>query len=231
MTHILIIEDETQIISFLEKGLKANGFTTTVATESEEALAIAIDSQIDLVLLDLSLPGEDGLSLLQQLRGQGFTAPIIIVTARDDIQDKVTGFEWGADDYVTKPFRFQELLARIRARLRVSLHRHNAPNDQILQVQNLTLDLRTRRLTVNDEFVELSTREFILLETFMRHPNRVMSREQLMDQVWGYNYVPGSNVVDVYVGYLRKKLGNDRIQTVRGMGYRLRDERKGVMQA
>lgn len=227
MTHILIIEDETQITSFLEKGLKANGFTTTVATESEEAIAIAIDSQIDLVLLDLSLPGEDGLSLLQQLRGQGFAAPIIIVTARDDIQDKVTGFEWGADDYVTKPFRFQELLARIRARLRVSLHRHNAPNDQILQVQNLTLDLRTRRLTVNNEFVELSTREFILLETFMRHPNQVMSREQLMDQVWGYNYVPGSNVVDVYVGYLRKKLGNERIQTVRGMGYRLRD----VMQA
>lgn len=223
MTHILIIEDETQIASFLEKGLKANGFTTTVATESEEALAIAIDSQIDLVLLDLSLPGEDGLSLLQQLRGQGFAAPIIIVTARDDIQDKVTGFEWGADDYVTKPFRFQELLARIRARLRVSLHHQNAPNDQILQVQNLTLDLRTRRLTVNDEFVELSTREFILLETFMRHPNQVMSREQLMDQVWGYNYVPGSNVVDVYVGYLRKKLGNERIQTVRGMGYRLRD--------
>ena len=227
MTHILIIEDETQITSFLEKGLKANGFTTTVATESEEAIAIAIDSQIDLVLLDLSLPGEDGLSLLQQLRGQGFAAPIIIVTARDDIQDKVTGFEWGADDYVTKPFRFQELLARIRARLRVSVHRHNAPNDQILQVQNLTLDLRTRRLTVNDKLVELSTREFILLETFMRHPNQVMSREQLMDQVWGYNYVPGSNVVDVYVGYLRKKLGNDRIQTVRGMGYRLRD----VMQA
>ncbi|AFZ44695.1 two component transcriptional regulator, winged helix family [Halothece sp. PCC 7418] len=227
MTQILIIEDETQITSFLEKGLKANGFTTTVATESEEALAIAIDSQIDLVLLDLSLPGEDGLSLLQQLRGQGFAAPIIIVTARDDIQDKVTGFEWGADDYVTKPFRFQELLARIRARLRVSLHHQNAPNDQILQVQNLTLDLRTRRLTVNDEFVELSTREFILLETFMRHPNQVMSREQLMDQVWGYNYVPGSNVVDVYVGYLRKKLGNERIQTVRGMGYRLRN----VMQA
>jgi len=227
MTHILIVEDETQITSFLEKGLKANGFTTTVATESEEALAIAIDSQIDLVLLDLSLPGEDGLSLLQQLRGQGFAAPIIIVTARDDIQDKVTGFEWGADDYVTKPFRFQELLARIRARLRVSLHHQNTPNDQILQVQNLTLDLRTRRLTVNDEFVELSTREFILLETFMRHPNQVMSREQLMDQVWGYNYVPGSNVVDVYVGYLRKKLGNERIQTVRGMGYRLRD----VMQA
>ncbi|MDR9403368.1 MAG: response regulator transcription factor [Halothece sp. Uz-M2-17] len=223
MTHILIIEDETQITSFLEKGLKANGFTTTVATESEEALAIALDSQIDLVLLDLSLPGEDGLSLLQQLRGQGFAAPIIIVTARDDIQDKVTGFEWGADDYVTKPFRFQELLARIRARLRVSVHRHNAPNDQILQVQNLTLDLRTRRLTVNDKLVELSTREFILLETFMRHPNQVMSREQLMDQVWGYNYVPGSNVVDVYVGYLRKKLGNECIQTVRGMGYRLRD--------
>ena len=223
MTHILIIENRTQITSFLEKGLKANGFTTTVATESEEALAIALDSQIDLVLLDLSLPGEDGLSLLQQLRGQGFAAPIIIVTARDDIQDKVTGFEWGADDYVTKPFRFQELLARIRARLRVSVHRHNAPNDQILQVQNLTLDLRTRRLTVNDKLVELSTREFILLETFMRHPNQVMSREQLMDQVWGYNYVPGSNVVDVYVGYLRKKLGNECIQTVRGMGYRLRD--------
>jgi DNA-binding response OmpR family regulator len=223
MTQILIVEDECRITSFLEKGLKANGFMTTVATTTEEAAAIALDSQIDLILLDLSLPGEDGLSLLKALRGQGFSAPIIIVTARDDVQDKVTGLEWGADDYVTKPFRFEELLARIRARLRVSVNNNGYSSDQfqLLQVQNLTLDLRTRRLTVDGEFVELSTREFILMETFMRHPNQVMTRQQLLDQVWGYHYAVGSNVVDVYVGYLRKKLGTNYIQTVRGMGYRL----------
>ena len=222
MTHILIVEDEIRIIAFLEKGLQASGFTTTAAKNSEDATAIALDGRIDLMVLDLGIPGQDGLELLADLRGQGFLAPVIILTARDDIQDKVTGFELGADDYMTKPFRFEELLARIRARLRTPTPSHQGQSDSVLQIRGISLDLRTRRLKVEGELIDLSAREFILAETFMRHPNQVMSREQLLDMVWGYDYSPGSNVVDVYVGYLRKKLGSDLIETVRGMGYRLR---------
>lgn len=222
MTHILIVEDESRIASFLEKGLHANGFTTAVAGNSEDAAAIALDGKIDLILLDLGIPGQNGLNLLEDLRGQGFLAPIIILTARDDIQDKVNGFEFGADDYMTKPFRFEELLVRVRARLRnVAAHVNGQP-DSVLTVGQVALDLRTRRLQVQGQTIDLSAREFTLAETFLRHPNQVMSREQLLDQVWGYDYSPGSNVVDVYVGYLRKKLGTDLIETVRGMGYRLR---------
>jgi len=175
------------------------------------------------MILDLGIPGQDGLDLLADLRGQGFLAPVIILTARDDIQDKVTGFENGADDYMTKPFRFEELLVRVRARLRTAAPTTamNGQADWLLTVNNLTLDLRTRRLKVDGQTVDLSAREFTLAETFLRHPNQVMSREQLLDQVWGYDYAPGSNIVDVYVGYLRKKLGDGAIETVRGMGYRL----------
>lgn len=222
MTHILIVEDEPRIVTFLEKGLQANGFTTTAATNSADGAAIALDGVIDLMVLDLGIPGQDGLSLLEALRGQGFTAPVIILTARDDIQDKVRGFEKGADDYMTKPFRFEELLVRVRARLRPRAATRSHSEDHILQVQDVALNLRTRRLTVKGQTLDLSAREFTLAETLIRHPNQVMSREQLLDLVWGYDYAPGSNVVDVYVGYLRKKLGSDLIETVRGMGYRLR---------
>ncbi|MBE7383402.1 MAG: response regulator transcription factor [Leptolyngbya sp. SIO1E4] len=221
MTHILIVEDEARIVSFLEKGLGSNGFTTSSANNSDDAKAIALDGQIDIMVLDLGIPGKDGLCLLEELRGQGFQAPVIILTARDDIQDKVSGFEMGADDYMTKPFRFEELLVRIRARLRTPATQTTGQADTTLQVGDLLLDLRTRRLKVKGELIDLSAREFTLAETLMRHPNQVLSREQLLDLVWGYDYAPGSNVVDVYVGYLRKKLGNDLIETVRGMGYRL----------
>jgi DNA-binding response OmpR family regulator len=223
MTHVLVVEDEERIAAFVEKGLSANGFTVSLATNSDDAAAIALDGQVDLMILDLGIPGQDGLDLLTDLRGQGFGAPVIILTARDNIQDKVTGFENGADDYMTKPFRFEELLVRVRARLRPSaaVANTNGQTDWCLTVNNLALDLRTRRLKVDGRVVELSAREFTLAETFLRHPNQVMSREQLLDQVWGYDYAPGSNVVDVYVGYLRKKLGDRAIETVRGMGYRL----------
>jgi DNA-binding response OmpR family regulator len=224
MTHLLVVEDEVRIAAFVEKGLSANGFTISLATSSEDAAAIALDGQIDLMILDLGIPGQDGLDLLADLRGQGFLAPVIILTARDDIQNKVTGFENGADDYMTKPFRFEELLVRIRARLRTATLPTTTTNGQadwLLTVGNIVLDLRTRRLKVDGQVVDLSAREFTLAETFLRHPNQVMSREQLLDQVWGYDYAPGSNVVDVYVGYLRKKLGDRAIETVRGMGYRL----------
>lgn len=177
--------------------------------------------QFDLLILDLGLPGKDGLHVLEELRGQGEQLPIIILTARDDVSDKVTGLEAGANDYVTKPFRFEELLARIRVQLR-NEPRSVKNQDDVIQVGNIILDLRTRKVVVGDRTIDLPAREFTLAETFFRHPGQVMSREQLLDRVWGYDYAPGSNIVDVYVGYLRKKLGNDLIETVRGMGYRLR---------
>jgi DNA-binding response OmpR family regulator len=159
----------------------------------------------------------DGFAVLEALRGQGSTLPVIILTARDSVTDTVAGLEGGADDYMAKPFRFEELLARVRIRLR-----DTAPAQSVvLSHGDLSLDLRTRVVAVAGTPVELSAREFTLMETFLRHPNQVLSREQLLSRVWGYDFDPGSNVVDVYVRYLRNKIGSDRIATVRGAGYRL----------
>ncbi|MBD0264285.1 MAG: response regulator transcription factor [Tolypothrix sp. Co-bin9] len=221
MNQILIAEDEPRIVSFLEKGLKANGFTTTVAAEGESAIFMACSGDFDLLLLDIVLPGKDGWEVLEQLRAQGEQIPIIILTAHDDVKQKVQGLEGGADDYVTKPFRFEELLARIRLRLR-DRHLPKEKDEMVLKVGNIVLDLRTRKVKVGDLNIELSAREFTLTEIFLDHPGQVLSREQLLSHVWGYDYDPGSNIVDVYVGYLRKKLGSNLIETVRGMGYRLR---------
>lgn len=221
MNRILIAEDEPRIVAFLEKGLLANGFTTAVAKDGHEAVAMADSSKFDLLLLDLNLPGKDGWMVLEELRGRGEPLPIIILTASDDVSDKVTGLEGGANDYVTKPFRFEELLARVRLRLR-DHHLPRGKQEMVLRAGNLTLDLHTHQVWGSDCLIELSAREFILLETFVRHPGQVMSREQLLSHVWGYDYDPGSNIVDVYVGYLRKKLGSNLIETVRGVGYRLR---------
>ncbi|MBW4552379.1 MAG: response regulator transcription factor [Aphanocapsa sp. GSE-SYN-MK-11-07L] len=221
MNRILIAEDEPRIAAFVEKGLQAHGFAVSVATDSQQTLLIVEASTFDLLILDLGLPGQDGLQVLTQLRGEGETLPIIILSARDDIRDKVAGFERGADDYVTKPFRFEELLIRIKARLR-NRNSANRQIEAILQNGNLLLDLRTRKVKVDGCWMELPCREFNLAETFFRHPGQVLSREQLLDRVWGYAYDPGSNIVDVYVSYLRKKLGNNLIETVRGMGYRFK---------
>jgi two-component system, OmpR family, response regulator QseB len=201
--------------------LRSHGFNTTVATDADTAVLMAQSQKFDLLILDLGLPGKDGLHVLEELRGQGEQLPIIILTARDDVSDKVTGLEAGANDYVTKPFRFEELLARIRVQLR-NEPRGAKSQDDVIQIGDIVLDLRTRKVIVGDRTIDLPAREFTLAETFFRHPGQVMSREQLLDRVWGYDYAPGSNIVDVYVGYLRKKLGNDLIETVRGMGYRLR---------
>ena len=216
------MEDEPRIVSFLEKGLRSHGYNTTVATDADSAVVMAQSQKFDLLILDLGLPGKDGLQVLDELRGQGELLPVIILTARDNVEDKVAGLEAGANDYVTKPFRFEELLARVRVQLRNEPTKSIKNSDNIIQVGNIVLDLRTRKIMVGDRVVDLPTREFTLAETFFRHPGQVLSREQLLDRVWGYDYAPGSNIVDVYVGYLRKKLGNDLIETVRGMGYRLR---------
>ncbi|MEM9804362.1 MAG: response regulator transcription factor [Cyanobacteria bacterium P01_D01_bin.56] len=220
MHRILIAEDEPRVASFIDKGLRANGFTTTIATTGPEAIDCALSEDFELIVLDLGLPDKDGLAVLEELRGQGHVIPVIILTARDGLSDKLTGFELGADDYVTKPFRFEELLARIRARLR-EIAPVTPDQDWLLKHHNVVLNLRTRLVHVNEQPIELSAREFTLAETFMSHPGQVLSREQLLDRVWGYDYSPGSNVVDVYVGYLRKKLGSQLIETVRGMGYRM----------
>lgn len=217
MTRILIAEDEERITSFLERGLRANGFTTQVVTTGTRALEMARVDDFDLMILDLGLPEMDGQVVLRRLRERGETIPVVILTARDTVEETVAGFEGGADDYVTKPFRFDELLARVRARLRTE----PTAEMTVLRAGAVTLDLRTRRASVKGRTVELTAREFALTETLMRHPGQVLSREQLLSHVWGYDFAPESNVVDVYVRYLRRKLGPDVISTVRGMGYRL----------
>ncbi len=222
MTRILIVEDEARIASFLVKGLKAQGYATEVAATGGDGFARARSGEFDLMILDLGLPDRDGLTVLRDLRDRDRRLPVVILTARDDVADTVSGFESGANDYVTKPFKFDELLARIRVRLRESAP---APEESVLRVEGAALDLRTRRALVGDRDLELSAREFALAEFFFRHPGQVLSREQILSSVWGYDFDPGSNVVDVYVGYLRKKLGPNLITSVRGMGYRL--ERAG----
>jgi two-component system, OmpR family, copper resistance phosphate regulon response regulator CusR len=214
MSRILIAEDEERLVAFLEKGLRANGFATTVAADGPTTLALARDDDFDLLVLDIGLPGLDGLSVLRTMRAQGQRMPVIILSASDEV---VSGLERGADDYVVKPFRFDELLARIRVRLRDE----GTAEQTVLRHGDVALDLRTRRAAVGDRTIELSAREFTMLEVFLRHAGHVLSREQLLSHVWGYDFDPGSNVVDVYVGYLRRKLGKDRIVTVRGMGYAL----------
>ncbi|MCC6433665.1 MAG: response regulator transcription factor [Acidimicrobiales bacterium] len=217
MARILIAEDEHRIASFLEKGLRANGFATVVVDDGHAAAAAARDSDFDLVILDLGLPGQDGMDALAEIRRRGDRLPVIVLTARDAVPDRVKGLERGADDYVTKPFSFEELLARVRARLR------DTGKEEVTQLRagGLVLDLRTRRATIGSRTVELSAREYALLEVFLRHPDHVLSREQLLSHVWGYDFDPGSNIVEVYVRYLRRKLGEHVIETVRGMGYRV----------
>ena len=218
MSSILIVEDEPRIVAFLTKGLKAAGFTTYTTAAGLEAVELALQTSFDLIILDVGLPDIDGFEVLQRLRGQGVTAPVIMLTARSSVADRVAGLEGGADDYMPKPFSFEELLARIRVRLRPEA----AGADQMrLTHRDMVLDLRTRALTLEGRTVELSAREFALAETFIRHPGQVLSREQLLSAVWGLDFDPGSNVVEVYVSYLRNKLGRDRVETVRGMGYRL----------
>jgi len=218
VSRILIAEDEARINTFMDKGLTAAGFATTIVRTGTDALDFALTGDFDLLVLDIGLPGIDGYEVLRRLRAEQSELPVIVLTARDSAEDTLASLQGGANDYMAKPFRFDELLARIRLRI-TDASRVVEPS---LEVAGLQLDLRTRRVRVGDRQVDLSAREFALTEEFLRHPDQVLSREQLLSRVWGYDFDPGSNIVDVYVGYLRGKLGAERIETVRGMGYRLR---------
>ena len=221
MTHILIAEDEDRIASFVAKGLRAHGYEATAVRTGEEALERVEAGGVDLLVLDLGLGDMDGFEVLRFLRAEGYPLPVIVLTARSSVTDTVTGLESGADDYMAKPFRFEELLARVRLRLRSQPGAQ--PRGNVLVHGRLQLDLRTRRMRVDDTEVDLSAREFALAETFMRNPGDVLTRERLLSEVWGFDFDPGSNVVDVYVRYLRRKLGAEHFDTVRGVGYRLVD--------
>lgn len=221
MAQILVVEDETRIASFIAKGLRAEGHLPTVSADGPSGLDEALSGRYDLMVLDIGLPGMDGFEVLDQLRSQGSRMPVIVLTARDSVTDTVTALDTGADDYMAKPFRFAELMARVRVRLRQAQDASPAaaPSDALTH-SGITLDRRTRAVLVEGRSVELSAREFTLLEIFMLNPGQALSREQLLDHVWGYDFDPNSNVVDVYVGYLRRKIGNALITTVRSVGYR-----------
>jgi len=222
---ILIVEDDRGISSFLEKGLKAEGYQTMAVGDVARAKMVVTGpgAEIDLVLLDLGLPDADGSTLLASMRERGDTTPVIVLTARGEVSDKVAGLNAGANDYVAKPFAFEELLARIRAALRTV----DQPSTTELVHGDLRFDLLSKMATRNGRRIELAQREWALLELFLRHPGQVLSRTQILSAVWDYSFDPGSNVVDVYVGYLRRKLDEpgspSLIQTVRGAGYRFVD--------
>lgn len=220
--RILIVEDDERIASFVVKGLRAEGYAPVVAADGETATRFLEDRDpFDLVLLDLGLPGEPGEEVLARARRRGLNVPFIILTARSGIGDKVRGLDLGANDYVTKPFAFEELLARIRATMRSSAQ--TSANE--LVVDDLRLDLLTKIAQRGGRNIELSQREWALLELFMRHPSHVLSRSRILAEVWEYDFDPGSNVVDVYVGYLRRKINRPGLEpmlrTIRGAGYRL----------
>lgn len=214
---ILVVEDEPGIATFLRRGFEAAGYPVLDTADGPTGLALAQRDEVRLVVLDLGLPGLPGEEVLARLRALRPSLPVIVLTAKDTVADKVANLEAGADDYVVKPFSFSELLARVRARLRAA----DQPTVAKLEAGDLNLDLLTRRVYVGGRAVDLSTREFALAEVLVRHAGQVLSKAQLLDQVWGYDFDGSSNVVEVYVRHLRRKLGPARIETVRGAGYRL----------
>jgi heavy metal response regulator len=222
--RLLVVEDEKKVSSFIKKGLGEEGYAVDVANDGEEGLYMALDRVHDLIILDIQIPKMDGLQVLQVLRKEKVTTPVLLLTVRATIEDKVMGLDSGADDYLTKPFAFQELVARIRALLR----RRTEAEPAVLQVDDLTLDPARRIVLRGDEKFDLSPREFSLLDYFMRNPGRVLTRTMITEHVWNYDFDTDTNVIDVYVNYLRKKIdAGDRpklIHTVRGVGYVLKTE-------
>jgi two-component system OmpR family response regulator len=219
--RVLVVEDEPKMASLIRRGLVEEAVVAEVVASGEEALLEAAGSDFDVILLDVMLPGIDGFEACRELRRRGIRAPVLMLTARDAVEDRVRGLDGGADDYLAKPFSFDELMARVRALAR----RGPVERDTTLEVGDLALDPATRRVTRSGVEVELSAKEFALLETFMRRPDEVLSRMYLLEQVWDYDYEHRSNVVDVYVRYLREKIdrpfATESIETVRGAGYRL----------
>jgi two-component system OmpR family response regulator len=219
--RVLIVEDEIKMASLVRRGLRGEGLAADVAIKGEDALWMAASTNYDVIVLDVMLPGIDGFETCRRLRHDGIWAPVLMLTARDAIDDRVAGLDGGADDYLTKPFSFAELLARLRALAR----RGPIQRPAVLEVGDLRLDPAARRVWRGDTEVALSAKEFRLLETFMRHPGEVLSRYQLLENAWDYDYENRSNIVDVYVRYLRDKIdrpfGRKSLETVRGAGYRL----------
>jgi heavy metal response regulator len=219
--RILLVEDEERIAAFIQKGLKEELYTVDIARDGSEALDIALAGEYSLIILDVRLPVRDGISVCRELRAQGNTTPILMLTARDTVDDRVRGLDAGADDYLVKPFAFQELLARLRALAR----RPPVVQDHTLRMEYLTLDTHSHQARRDAQPIELSAREYGLLELLMRHPGQVLTRTQIAEQIWGYDFDANSNVVDVYIRYLRRKVDDPfepkLIQTVRGVGYKL----------
>ncbi|HEY3278508.1 MAG TPA: heavy metal response regulator transcription factor [Syntrophorhabdaceae bacterium] len=220
---ILVVEDEKKVANFVKKGLQEEGYVVDAVHDGEEGLARALDDTYDLIILDIYLPKKDGLAVLTALRQEKSAVPVLLLTVRATIEDKVLGLDSGADDYLTKPFIFQELLARVRALLR----RRGSENSPALQVADLLLDPMSRTVTRGGRAIELTTKEFALLELLMRNPGRVLTRTSIIDRVWNYDFDTETNVVDVYVNYLRRKVDTGRdvklIHTVRGVGYVLKE--------
>jgi heavy metal response regulator len=222
--RILVVEDEKKVASFIKKGLEEEGYAVDVAVDGDEGLGMAFERVHDLLILDIRLPKMDGLQVLQALRRDNLTTPVLLLTVRATIEDKVLGLDAGADDYLTKPFAFQELVARVRALLR----RRAEAEPTVLQVGDLVLDPARRTVTRGGVKIDLTPREFTLLDYFMRNPGRVLTRTMIAERVWDYSFDTSTNVIDVYVNYLRRKIDADRepklLQTVRGVGYLLNTE-------
>jgi DNA-binding response OmpR family regulator len=219
--RVLVVEDEPSISGFLNQGLTEAGYAVDLARDGQEGFAFATLSEYDAIVLDIMLPNKDGLTMLRQLRGRDIITPVLVLTARDALEDWVRGLDWGADDYLVKPFAFAELLARLRALLR----RPPLLTAVKLRIADLELDVASRDVKRVGGVIELSPREFSLLEYLMRHPEQVLTRTQIAEHIWNFDYYGGSNVVDVYIGYLRRKISRaderQLIHTVRGVGYRI----------
>ena len=222
--RLLVVEDEKKVAGFVKKGLEEEGFAVDVASDGETGLHMALDGVHDLVVLDIHLPKMNGLNVLKELRRKGTATPVLLLTVRATIEDKVLGLDSGADDYLTKPFAFEELVARVRALLR----RRADVKQPRLQVADLVLDPVRRTVFRGEEKIELTQKEFALLDYFMRNPGRILTRTMIAEHVWDYDFDPATNVIDVYVNYLRKKIDSGRekrlIHTVRGVGYVLEEE-------
>lgn len=219
--RVLVVEDQERIASFIGKGLKEQGFVVDVSNDGDEGYALALTEPYDAIVLDVMLPGRDGLSILKNLRKKGFSVPVILLTARSELDERLEGLNLGADDYMTKPFYIEELIARLHTVVR----RASGETSHLLKVADLSMNLVSRIVTRHDEEVILSVREFSLLEYLMRSPGRVLSRMQICEHVWSYTFDPDTNLVDVYIQRLRKKIDREYsvklIETVRGVGYRI----------